>query len=163
MEVIAEVLTFVVWGIQKLVYKLLIDTYRLRLEDDYNFTGDVPMDSIYDGGASDGRKGFLAFLKKAERREGSLPNWWTPAKASACLILGLTDQWWNLGSAVEKSDIIEQYGDPLMPMQLRMFGEQVYGNAPWGQPAEPMLKMQMDQEAGTSDGHFRTIDNTKPF
>jgi hypothetical protein len=30
-------------------YKLLIDTYRLRHDDDYTFTGDIQADSIYGG------------------------------------------------------------------------------------------------------------------
>ncbi|KAF9634322.1 MYND domain protein [Lasiodiplodia theobromae] len=38
-------------------YKLLIDAYRLRMEDDYNFTGDVDADCVM-GGAPDSARGF---------------------------------------------------------------------------------------------------------
>jgi splicing suppressor protein 51 len=52
------------------VYKLLIDTYRFRMEDDYKFSGDADMDSIY-GGAPNGYEGFRRFLKgiEAQNRE----------------------------------------------------------------------------------------------
>lgn len=39
------------------VYKLLIDCYRLRIDDEYVFRGDVDEDGLY-GGASSGLPGF---------------------------------------------------------------------------------------------------------
>lgn len=113
------------------VYKLLIDTYRLRMQDNYIF-GDADVDSIYNG-LRDGRPGFRRFLKQVERRSGLLPEWWGPAKAKECVALGSGQHKdYNLGHAVEKHDIVEQYGDSIMPMQLRMFGEQIYGAGPAG-------------------------------
>lgn len=35
--------------------------------------------------------------------------------------------WSNINHAVEKSDIVQHYKNPLMLMQLRMLGEKVYG------------------------------------
>ena len=136
------------------VYKLLIDTYRLRMEDNYSFTGDVDEDSIYSGRAS-GVVGFQRFLRLIER-EGRelLPDWWSPAKAKECVALGSgRDKDYNLSHAVEKSDIIEQYGEPLMPMQLRMLGEQIYGSGPTGSSGASMLRMQMEAENGSSARH----------
>ena len=55
------------------VFKLLCDSYRMRVEDDYAFRGDVSEDSIYGGG--DPAKGFRRFLIKAEERSGVLPEY----------------------------------------------------------------------------------------
>lgn len=127
------------------VFKLLIDTYRLRMEDDYNMTGDADTDSIY-GGAPHGRKGFGRFLRLAERKNGLLPAWWSREKATECARVGTQNGWSSLGRAVEKSDVMEHYGDSLMPMQLRMFGEQVYGDGPGGQSGAGMRQVQMMAE-----------------
>jgi mitochondrial splicing suppressor protein 51 len=131
------------------VYKLLINTYRLRLEDDYKFSGDVDVDSIY-GGAPNGYKGFNRFLGKIEAKNRALlPSWWSKEKAEECEKLGRRNGRSSLSSTIEKGDIVEHYGDPLMPMQLRMFGEQVYGTGPGGQPGAAMMQVQMMAESGT--------------
>ncbi|EXJ91678.1 hypothetical protein A1O3_00228 [Capronia epimyces CBS 606.96] len=66
------------------VYALLIDIYRMRVEDDYKFSGDVDMDSIY-GGAPNGFAGFRRFLRQVERKPGLLPDWWSKEKAAVCV------------------------------------------------------------------------------
>ncbi|KAI9933652.1 hypothetical protein ASPWEDRAFT_43464 [Aspergillus wentii DTO 134E9] len=104
--------------------KLLIDVYRMRVEDRYKFEGEVDVDSIY-GGAASVVGGFRRFMKSVQSRSGLLPGWWSAEKAAACEDLGKRGGWSSLDSAVEKSDVIEEYGDRFMPMQLRMFGEQV--------------------------------------
>ena len=130
---------------EKDVFKLLIDTYRLRVEDEYVFTGDVHFDSL-SGGSADGRRDFRRFLGLAEKRAGLLPSWWSWKKAAECTAFGWSGRWSSLAAAVEKHDIIEHYGDPLMPMQLRMFGEQVYKNTPFMQSGFPMMQLQMQAE-----------------
>jgi splicing suppressor protein 51 len=127
------------------VYVLLIDTYRFRVEDDYNLEGGAEDDSIY-GGAHDGRHGFRRFLRLAERRSGLLPSWWSQEKAAECEAVGMNDGWSSLANAIEKSDVIEHYGTSNMPMQLRMFGEQVYGRGPGGQSGAAMRQVQMMAE-----------------
>ena len=99
-------------------YMLLIDCYRLRMEDDYVFSGDCDMDSIY-GGAPNGYTGFRRFLKKAEKRKGLLPPWWSRNKAQECLTAGIrpNDEWGSLNCAVDKSDIIDHYSDSMIPMR----------------------------------------------
>ncbi|KAE8551755.1 hypothetical protein TMatcc_001737 [Talaromyces marneffei ATCC 18224] len=138
---------------EKDVYKLLIDCYRLRMEDDYNLEGEADTDSIY-GGAAHGGRGFQRFLTLAKRQGGLLPSWWSEEKSSECMQLGMRNGWSSLASTVEKSDIVEHYGDPVMPMQMRMFGEQVYERGPGGQPGASMMKMQMMMEGGQSGMHF---------
>lgn len=135
---------------EKLTYQLLIDAYRLRMEDDSNM-GDIDEDSIYND-EPDGRKGFRRFLRKAESRANLLPPWWTAEKKAACEAMGLTggdDGWSNLRNMVDKHGVIKHYGgNNLMPMQLRMFAEQVIGTGPGGQSGEPMRMLQMAIEQG---------------
>ncbi|KAK1731346.1 hypothetical protein CaCOL14_009849 [Colletotrichum acutatum] len=141
---------------EKDVYRLLIDAYRLHVEDEYNIDGDAAEDSIY-GGAENGLEGFRRFLKNAAKRKGLLPAWWSPEKQAACERVGGADEeeevgnddaYYDLGSAVEKADIIERYGDPRFPMQLRMFAEAVNLRGPGGQDGTPMRKMMASMEGG---------------
>lgn len=112
------------------VFALLIDTHRLRMDDDYKLTGDVEEDSLYDGG--DPRPGFIRFLAQAACKPNLLPDWWSTEKAHECIRFGSVEGWSNLISAMESEDIREHYGNPTMLMQMRMFGEQVIGTAPGG-------------------------------
>ncbi|KAG6030499.1 hypothetical protein E4U41_007819 [Claviceps citrina] len=141
------------------VYGLLIDTYRLRMEDDYKLGGEAHSDSMY-AGRPDGRAGFRRFLTLAESRPGLLPPWWTPDKRRSCEALGAApDQWYSLGQVVEKGDITERYGDARFPMQLRMFGEAVYGTAPGGTGGTggtAMRRMMMMMEQGSRSGGMQT-------
>jgi splicing suppressor protein 51 len=128
------------------VFKLLIDTYRFRMEDNFTLEGDRDRDSVY-GGAADGRVGFQRFLRLAEVKDGLLPSWWSKEKGDECVALGLSNgPWSSLAKKVTKSELIQHYGNSLMPMQLRLFGEQVYGRGPGGQSGEMIIMMQMQAE-----------------
>ncbi|KAK5998684.1 hypothetical protein PT974_01066 [Cladobotryum mycophilum] len=114
------------------VYRLLIDAYRLRVEDLYNLDNDIDEGSIY-AGRSSGIRGFKRFLRRTAKRRAMLPPWWNEEKQKECEALGMEpDQWWDLRRAVEKQSIIDHYGDFQFPMQLRMFAADVYGRAPGG-------------------------------
>jgi splicing suppressor protein 51 len=105
------------------VYTLLIDAYRMRIEDDYSIDGDAAADSIY-GGQKDSRVGFAHFLTRIEKKKRALlPAWWSEAHKKKCIDFGLRDAngWSSLEAAVEKADINEHYGNSQFAMQLRMF------------------------------------------
>lgn len=109
------------------MYTLLVDSYRMRVEDECNFRGDISEDSLYGGGNP--VVGFRRFLQKAEKKTGVLPPWWTKEKRDACIAKGnAKDHWSSLHFAVEKSDIQEHYKNPTMPMQLRMLAEEILGS-----------------------------------
>ncbi|KAJ5947966.1 MYND domain protein [Penicillium verhagenii] len=133
------------------VYKLLVDTYRLRVEYDAKFGGIIDEDGIY-GKSKDLRKGFKRFLTKGESQRDLLPEWWTDDKTDKCITFGMTDLTWRLESAVEKDELAKLYGSPSMPMQLRIFSEQIYGCAsgglPGGRSGLSYLSMKMDMESG---------------
>lgn len=132
------------------VYKLLIDAYRLRVEDTYVMEGEFMEGSLYAGNAH-GLPGFRKFLKTAATVSGLLPPWWNDEKKEACERLGMVkSQWSDLRYAIEKHDVIEHYGDRLFPMQLRMLAEAVYKRGPGGCDGTAMRKMMVSMEAGES-------------
>lgn len=120
---------------EKDVFTLLIDSYRLRVEDEYKFQGECDINSLYGGGNP--YTGFKKFLGAAERnnREG-LPPWWSNSKRADCIAFARNkrgSKWSDLHGAVEKSDIIEHYGgDSTFPMQLRMVAEKFLLSPPTG-------------------------------
>ena len=96
----------------------------MRLEDDYVFAGDTH--GLYNG--DDPLPDFREFLDLAESRDGILPAWWCGAKRAECEARAVGNaEWSDLNAAVEKADVMEYYGDSLMPMKLRLLAEKVYG------------------------------------
>lgn len=109
---------------EKEAFVKLIDCYRMRVEDDYKFAGDTR--GLYN--QEDPLEDFQDFLNLAQKRKGVLPKWWSEEKRRACERLAVDGtQWANINGTVEKHDIIEHYGDNLMPMKLRMLAEKIYG------------------------------------
>ncbi|RDA94293.1 hypothetical protein CP533_0550 [Ophiocordyceps camponoti-saundersi (nom. inval.)] len=141
-------------GIDKPFTKLDNHTWlheRLRVEDMYKLEGDVSDDTLYGGAQGVALlRDFRRFLAKVERcPQKLLPAWWDGEKKEECEKLAMSQsQWHDLHSAVEKSDIIEHYGDSQFPMQLRMFAETVYGSAPGGTNGSSMRKFMMAKEGG---------------
>lgn len=104
------------------------------MDDEYTYEREVDEDSLYRAGdVADARRGFSNFLDRFESNNAkmdTLPSWWNKAKRWECEKLaahGKEGNWSYVGHAVEKSDITEHYGNPLMPMQLRMLAEQGLG------------------------------------
>ncbi|KAI0394399.1 hypothetical protein F5Y17DRAFT_458034 [Xylariaceae sp. FL0594] len=54
------------------VYRILIDSYRMRIEDEYVFEQKNTSDSIY-GGAKTSIRGFEKYLRLFKARPGLLP------------------------------------------------------------------------------------------
>lgn len=145
---------------EKDAYKLLIDTFRLKLDDDYKFEGDVFEGTVYDG-APNSIPGFKKFLRQAKSKPGLLPPWWSDDKAAECIAFGMSGSWASLSAAPEKSDIVEHYGNPEMPMQMRMLSEQITGRGPRGQDGTAMRKLMMEGESGK--GVTSTMDWSHMF
>ena len=58
------------------------------------------------------------------------------------------ESWGGLHTCVEKDDIVKYYGNPTMPMQLRMLGEEIYGSGPAGMNGAAMRRMMISGENG---------------
>ncbi|KAI1745196.1 putative MYND domain protein [Xylaria scruposa] len=120
---------------------VLIDTYRMRVEEEYDFENDAPLDTIhcigirdcttkttdqakqYGGGARSNLAGFRSFLRMAATRPGLLPSWWNADKQEKCEVLAMdSSQWHYLGRTIYRDDVIDHYGDGRCALQLRMLG-----------------------------------------
>lgn len=97
---------------RKDVFRLLIDCYRLRVDDDHNFdSGVVPDDDGF-------RTGFRRFLDAAAQRENILPEWWDEVATMECLAFytGEGEGWYHVTKRVSKRALSDHYGSPLMAM-----------------------------------------------
>lgn len=139
------------------VFKLLIDSFRMRQADDYNFEMKVSSQSVYVGSPSS-IKPFRLYLKNAA---ALLPSWWTDAKTEECVTFGESGAWSDLRKKVTKSDITEHYGDGKMPMQLRMLAEMVYGSGTMGQDGSSMRQLMMQMEGGGLQDQFMSMMSLK--
>ncbi|KAK7756744.1 hypothetical protein SLS62_001187 [Diatrype stigma] len=153
-------------------YRLLLDAYRLRLQDAHMYEGVVldPDSSIYASAQNDPLPGFRRFLARARARPGILPPWWSAEKEGACERLGMmraregdsdsagagAGHWASLRRRVQKAEIAAHYGDPQFPMQLRMLGEAIYGRGVAGSDGTRMRQMMVGQEAGR--GYVAVVD-----
>ncbi|KAL2826090.1 hypothetical protein BDW59DRAFT_161214 [Aspergillus cavernicola] len=129
------------------VYKLLIDTYRLRMNDRYRLEGSADSDCIH-GGAPNSHVGFRRFLDKVEEKGGLLPSWWSGEKVAECQRTGVTMGWSSLAVTIGEGEIVAHYRDSNMPMQMRTFGEQIYGRALGGESADTKMLMLGLEDAG---------------
>ncbi|MCJ1393321.1 hypothetical protein MMC18_006193 [Xylographa bjoerkii] len=110
---------------EKDAFAQIIDSYRLRMEDEYKFRGDAG--GLYAG--ENPLPDFRRYLNRAEKKGVVLPKWWSGEKRKASEKTAVDRaKWSDLHSAVEKVDIIEHYRDSMMPMKLRMLAEKVEGS-----------------------------------
>lgn len=124
------------------IYRILIDTYRLRMDDMFVTTGQTEEDSIYNGNPT-GLSGFHRFMGMAAATEGLLPPWWDEDAARECgrrglPTLGLAQ--YMLSAKISEKLIAGRYGDPTFATQLRIFGASVYGSCLKGLPGDVMLR-----------------------
>jgi mitochondrial splicing suppressor protein 51 len=109
---------------RKDVFFYLIDAYRLRVDDEYSFTGEAR--GIYSGDGDEAFYDFDAFLTLAKEKK-LLPSWWNDEAEDE-----LADISENLiPFALEKSDLsgMERYkSSPFISVELRMIAEVVYGS-----------------------------------
>lgn len=144
------------------VYKLLIDAYRLRMDDVSKFEGIREADSLYAAGVTDALPGFRRFLDRVKAKRGVLPSWWDAEKEQACEQLGAAgggDGWSSLRRKLDKAAVLAHYRDDKFPMQLRIFVETICGRGVAGQDGTRMRKMLMQQEVGRGP-HYTTVIDT---
>ncbi|KAF1851614.1 uncharacterized protein K460DRAFT_362375 [Cucurbitaria berberidis CBS 394.84] len=129
------------------VFKLLIDSFRMRQADDLNLENKTTPRSVYTG-ASSSIEPFRQYLAKAATRPNLLPPWWTADKQKECEAFGESGAWSDLRKKVTKQEMIQHYGDDKMPMQVRMLAEAVYGAGSMGQSGAGMRQVLMQMEKG---------------
>jgi splicing suppressor protein 51 len=106
------------------VYRRLIDSYRLRITDTYNYEGRRSSEQ-------DALPLFQEFLTKCEEgAKNMLPPWWESKASKECVKMAMEAGGGQyLARGVEKGDVIEQYSDSMMPLKLRRLAEKAYGRA----------------------------------
>lgn len=139
------------------VFQLLIDSFRMRQADDFNLEGKIVPGSLYAGGSSS-IQSFRDYLAKAGSRPTLLPSWWSERHVQDCLAYGESGAWTDLRKTTTKQDIIQHYGNEMMPMQLRMLAEAIYGFGIMGQDGSGIRKMLMQQENGSSSHHMSLLN-----
>lgn len=135
------------------VFKLLIDAYRLRLDDDVKFLHTVHKDTIYTNTDNDGLVSLDRFLQLAESAD-LMPPWWSAGEITACLTRGCPLTWSNTSSKITLKDVNKYYGDPLMGLQLRIFGEQVVERELIGDHLLKMMEVQVILERASDFMNF---------
>jgi splicing suppressor protein 51 len=145
---------------EEATFKLLIDTLRMRQEDEYALEGEHMSGTIYNQ-EPNSEKAFRTFIRKSKAVTGLLPPWWDDKSLEKCLSYSRNSADFSLKHAQEKHDIQETWADKMMPMKLRMIAERVYGNTPGGSKGDAMLAHMMGAEGGNgplAGMHSATID-----
>jgi splicing suppressor protein 51 len=144
---------------EKDVFKLLIDAFRMRQQDDHALENITTPNSVYTGAASSIAP-FREFLRQAATRPGLLPPWWTAEMQEECEAFAESGAWQDVRKKVTKAQAIQQYGDERAPMQLRMLAEAVYGRGSMGQDGTMMRRMLRQMEnGGPGNGQHMSLLN----
>ncbi|KAI0447294.1 hypothetical protein F4803DRAFT_575457 [Xylaria telfairii] len=102
------------------VYRILIDSYRLRMSDNNVFTNVRHEDSIY-GNSKDGVAGFLRFLNRAKAIPRMMPSWWDAKKETECVELGRQTGWSSLSAVIHAAEIRKHYNPPKLYTSRKHF------------------------------------------
>ncbi|KAJ4308935.1 hypothetical protein N0V84_011791 [Fusarium piperis] len=112
---------------EKDVYRILIDSYRFRMEE-HCFNGGAPEPGSLYAECDSGLPAFSRYLDLAETRTGLLPPWWTPEKKQECKNFGASGrEWQDLHRAVNDKILLWHYADMRFAPQLRMLAEAITG------------------------------------
>ncbi|RKF77373.1 hypothetical protein GcM1_220066 [Golovinomyces cichoracearum] len=128
-------------------FKLLIDSFRMRQADDFEYENKITPSSIYSGAPSS-IKPFRQYLDRATACKDLLPSWFTPGKIEECVIFGESGAWSDIRKKTTKQGIIQHYGNEKMPLQLRLLAEAIYGIGSMGQNGSHMRKLMRQMESG---------------
>lgn len=104
---------------------MLIDAFRLRLDDDFKFLNLRHADTIYDKPTCNGTPNLDLFLRMAELCY-LLPTWWNERELISCLERANLPTWSDISTKVTANDVKSYYGDPSIALQLRFFAEQTF-------------------------------------
>ena len=130
-------------------FQLLIDTLRMRQQDELNFDRVCMPGSIHARNEPSSERAFRDFILKAQGVPGYLPTWWKgEISTDACVEYAQSNAAFSLAVAQEKQDIQRTWDEDRMPMMLRMVAERVYGNTPGGFKSDTVLAMMVAQENG---------------
>ncbi|RMJ09814.1 hypothetical protein BHE90_011619 [Fusarium euwallaceae] len=132
---------------EKDVYRILIDSYRFRMEEYCGSGGQIPENTVYNGQDSS-LPHFREYLQLAATRPGLLPSWWSPKKQRECEDFGMFEsEFQDLHKALEEHGATWHYRDSRFPPQLRMLAEAVYETGINGRSSFPRRRELAQMEA----------------
>ncbi|KAJ6144463.1 MYND finger domain-containing protein [Penicillium chermesinum] len=127
-------------------FRLLIDAYRWRVEED-QVGGTRFFDSLYQDPFNGGRRGFRQWMTLVEGCLGILPEWWTTETSQQCYMFAQAYHDWSVDRVVRVWDIQRFYGaDQEMASQLAIFSETVVGTAGGLVSTSGLLRMMVKEE-----------------
>ncbi|KAK5944776.1 hypothetical protein PMZ80_001976 [Knufia obscura] len=144
------------------VFKLLTDVYRMRRADLDKFGGKSRSGNINAGAPKEKvKEGFEKFLATVKPKDDErapvkklLPAWWSDEKAAECVQFAEGGEFSNIYKKVDKEGIQSHYKEDKMPMQLRMFSEELDGTLVGGMSGRQMRSMLVAGEGGRAPGHM---------
>ncbi|KAH8601931.1 hypothetical protein B0O99DRAFT_203296 [Bisporella sp. PMI_857] len=115
---------------------LLVDTFRLRVEDEMKFKGKL---LGINNNRSQCLSDFKTLLNLAESRKGLLPKWWNSSIRRDCEQFAVQEMQGqykynghpegNIYSSTTEGRIQEHYADKNMAVKLRILGQRIYGTS----------------------------------
>ncbi|KAK6430841.1 hypothetical protein LTR95_013001 [Oleoguttula sp. CCFEE 5521] len=126
-------------------YKLLIDCLRMHQEDVRDYTGSAMTNTIHDGKSALSTVAFVHFMVEAEQAK-VLPPWWNALNNFECIRFAKSNNDFALTVARTGQRIQEAWGDPNMPVKLRMLAQKVYGWTVCLEETEGMLQQMAESE-----------------
>lgn len=141
------------------VHKLIVDTYRLRMADQHRSNDKISKANIHRGAEQAATiNDFHSFIATSlgldhDRKEAKqiFPSWWTAMVQHRCYKFAEADEFSNICKPVTREEIQEHYKDELMPMQMRVFSEQIDGYNSGYLPAQGFARLQSSKEKGYDD------------
>jgi splicing suppressor protein 51 len=126
---------------EKDVFKLLIDSYRLRVFDDRPHCNDYHLHANV--------QDFGVYLRRAERQGRLLPEWWCDDTGVECLLFASAGEDWSSAvTDITEEEITRYYPEILMVLQMRIFAEQVHGHGPGGESYLATIEFYLIAEQG---------------
>ena len=90
------------------LYGRIIDSYRLRIEDQYTTNGDVLSGTLYSGEETIPVRHFRGYLKLGLAQK-AFPKGFTSDDLDKICVMSVLDDWYNIRYAVEAKDVVEKY------------------------------------------------------
>ncbi|KAL2839186.1 hypothetical protein BJY01DRAFT_250604 [Aspergillus pseudoustus] len=111
------------------VYRMLIDAYRLRMDDEWRSSGQADPKSIYCEGVDSGHDGFHTFIMQADIADvanGSaklMPHDWNVTDVIECVTQYSMkkEAWSSLSQKINEDYVYEHYRSYSLGQQLRIF------------------------------------------
>ena len=143
----------------------IIDSYRLRVDDEYTQTGASDAGSLYGIRAKGGTKPpldhFKAYVRRALKKR-VLPGWFTTAEMETICRVAMADDFSNINQPVHPDEIMEYYGQLGFPNEkttlrdLAVFIEGPIG-MPWTNNANT------NTNTNTNTNHSKARKSWNPF